>query len=1249
MKSRKASGKGEAHRSANEGCAAFEMLESRLLLSVAPVVTTDATALNYIQGHLRMAVDPTLTVADGDSTSLAGATVSITGNFASGEDLLGFTDQNGITGSYNATTGVLTLTGSSLIANYQTALQSVTYGDLSASPSTSDRTVTFVANDGTDNSAPATRTLTFTSDSAPVVTTSVGSASYSQLTGAAAVDSGLTLTDADSPNLQGATVSITSNFVTGQDVLAFTNQNGITGSYNSTTGVLTLTGSATLANYQTALRSVTYADSASGASTLTRTVTFTVTDGIYTSASATRNVTVTADSLSVVTTTGTALTYVQANGSAAVDSGLTVSDADNSTLTGATVSITGNFAASQDVLGFTNQNGITGSYNASTGVLTLSGTASVANYQAALRSVVFNNTSSTPGTLTRTVSFKVNDGLFDSTSATRDITFQADVAPVVTPTGTALGYHQSGGAAAVDSGVTIADSDSTNLTGATVSITGNYDSGKDVLAFTTQNGISGTWNSTTGVMTLTGTATVAQYQTALQSVTYNNTSTTPSTLTRTVTFAVSDGILGSTSATRDINFTADAAPVVTTTSTALTYLVVNGAVAVDSGITVTDSDSTNLTKAYVWISTNYLSTYDTLAFTNQNGITGSWDSSTGVLTLTGTATVAEYQTALASVTYYNSNPNPGLLTRVISFAVYDGLSYSDIATRSITIQNDSAPVLTTSPSVLRYAQNDGNVIVDPGITVTDSDSTALTGVVVWVSGNYVAGEDVLGVTANQAGITSSFNAATGELSLSGAASLATWQAELRSVTYLSSLSPNTDARTVSFRANDGFALSAAASRIISLVPLRTDRYESNDYSWTATSIPLSDRGTGILTGATITPGADVDWYSFVVPYGASGNVLVTAGNVGGGLLAHVAIYDSIVGSLSDLYGGVYGQLYGPKGTTGDSTAGNQSVTASWSGLVPGRTYYAKVSSIGSTTGVYDIGVTCFMTLAQDAFELNNTSGSASDVTSGLVAGGGVMPLAGLNIDNGNDVDWFRINAPANTDGNLTVTISNLTGGLAGTLYVYQNIAHVSDPVLIAGNVFASYITGGTSSVTLYNAQPGTAYFIRVDNFLNETGGYRLDVSVPLDQQVKDAFEGGAGNNQSWLAAPLLPVGGPIALNSLSIHNWNDQDWFSFITNANGTATITATGADMRGLNAHLGLYASPVGSLADQYGGIYSSLYGPLGTADAAGANQPVTLTVTGLQAYHVYYVKVSGNGLSTGLYSLGISVTPVVGVPEVV
>src|SRR6185437_11658635 len=224
---------------------------------------------------------------------------------------------------------------------------------------------------------------------------------------------------------------------------------------------------------------------------------------------------------------------------------LTASDVDSTNLTGATVSITGKFASGQDVLGFTTQSGISGSYNAATGVLTLSGSASVAAYQTALASVTYSNTSDNPSGLTRTVSYQVNDGsaannLSNGVTATVSVTPVND-APVLNAHGGTLSYTENQAAAAIDALLTASDVDSTNLTGATVSITGNFASGQDVLGFTTQSGISGSYNAATGVLTLSGSASVAAYQTALASVTYSNTSDNPSGLTRTVSFQVNDG------------------------------------------------------------------------------------------------------------------------------------------------------------------------------------------------------------------------------------------------------------------------------------------------------------------------------------------------------------------------------------------------------------------------------------------------------------------------------------------------------------------------------------------------------------------------------------------------------------------------------------------------------------------------------------------------------------------------------------
>ena len=132
----------------------------------APVVTTSVSSLSYTAGLFgAVAIDAVITVSDADNANLVGATVTVSGNYAGGQDVLGFTNQNGITGSWNAATGVLSLSGIATKANYQAALRSVTYDNTSANPSTLTRTVSIVADDGASAnrlSAPATRAIVVT-------------------------------------------------------------------------------------------------------------------------------------------------------------------------------------------------------------------------------------------------------------------------------------------------------------------------------------------------------------------------------------------------------------------------------------------------------------------------------------------------------------------------------------------------------------------------------------------------------------------------------------------------------------------------------------------------------------------------------------------------------------------------------------------------------------------------------------------------------------------------------------------------------------------------------------------------------------------------------------------------------------------------------------------------------------------------------------------------------------------------------
>ncbi len=123
---------------------------------------------------------------------------------------------------------------------------------------------------------------------------------------------------------------------------------------------------------------------------------------------------------------GNSVGYTEQTAAVVIDSGLVVTDPDG-TLAGATVAISAGFVA-LDTLNFTNQNGITGSYNSGTHVLTLSGNASVADYQTALRSVTFSSSSDDPthgGNTTRTITFQVSDGIASSSGATSTINVTA--------------------------------------------------------------------------------------------------------------------------------------------------------------------------------------------------------------------------------------------------------------------------------------------------------------------------------------------------------------------------------------------------------------------------------------------------------------------------------------------------------------------------------------------------------------------------------------------------------------------------------------------------------------------------------------------------------------------------------------------------------------------------------------------------------------------------------------------------------
>jgi hypothetical protein len=656
----------------------------------------------------------------------------------------------------------------------------------------------------------------------------------------------LGLVDSGSGTEVSATVSITGNYQN-TDVLGFTSNasfGNIVGSYNA--GVLTLTSagnSATLAQWKAALDSVTFSSTAAVPSNATRTISFSITDlNNNASNTATRLVTVTdVDQVPVVTIGNGTTNYVGGTAAVAIDTNIGVSDTDSTNQASGTVTISNGFS-SGDTLLFTSNNtlygNLTASYNGN-GTLTLTGSATDQQWANAFNSVAFSSTSTTYGN--RTISFVVNDGTFNSTAVTKTVNVTNPAPVITTDSGSAAftaGNNVTSTPVVIDAGLTFTDPATSTVQSATVAITGNYQSGKDVLNFTSNanfGNIVGSYNA--GVLTLTSqgnSATLAQWQAALDSVTYTSTAVTPNNATRTIGFSITDGNSNvSNTATRQVTVTdVDQTPVVTVSGTAAVFVGADGTastpIVIDPGISVSDLDNTTLASATVSITGNFASGEDVLAFTNNNAtmgnITATYNALNGVLTLTSnnaTATTAQWSAALKAVTYVDTAAVPNAATRTISFVANDGTLSGATATKAITVQStDQTPVLTGSGSSATLGSNGtASVALNPGITLSDRGNTPLTTATIAITSGFQSGVDTLSFT-NTGNIVGSYNATTGVLTLTSSdpkVTLAQWQAALNSVTYgESSTTVTGGTRTLSFTISDGLKTSAAVSSSVAV-------------------------------------------------------------------------------------------------------------------------------------------------------------------------------------------------------------------------------------------------------------------------------------------------------------------------------------------------------------------------------------------------------------------------------------------------
>ncbi|WFP52110.1 cadherin domain-containing protein [Methylomonas sp. EFPC3] len=783
---------------------------------------TLGSTISYTENAAAVVIDSDVQIFDSElsSSNFNGMTLSIVRNGgANSQDVFGASGSLAtLTEGGNLTVGgviigtVTTNSNGTLLLTFNSnatntlansAIRQITYRNTSDAPPASVQ-LNWTLNDanaGTQGSGGAltgsgitTVNITAVNDAPVISAVEAASLAYTENASATVVTATLTLADLDNANLTGATVQITGNFATGQDVLAFSDQNGITGSWNATTGTLTLSGSATVAQYQTALRSVTYQNTSDTPSTASRTVSFSVTDGTTASNVATRSIAVTAvnDAPTFSNLNGTP-TFIENGAAVVLDADVSLFDtelsaADN--FSGATLTLARHGGANaDDALAF---DGITvtvsgtdvfvsgvqvGTYTFSGGQMdiTFGANATSARVNTLMRNIVYWSWSDAPPASVQ-IDWTFSDanagsqgsgGTLTATGSTTVSITAVNDAPVLSAIeATTLAYTENGNATAITATLALSDADNANLTGATVQITGNYASGQDVLALSDQNGITGSWDSNTGTLTLSGSASVAQYQSALRSVTYQNTSDAPSTASRTVSFSVTDSTTSSNTVTRSLSVAAvNDAPTATITpasysATEQTSLTLHG-----TGLSIADVDAGS---ASVQATLSVVSG----TLTASAGTTGVTVSGSGTSSITLTGSLSQINNLLAgnasgSLSYIiNSDTPPASDTLTLS--VNDqgntgsggALTGFDVATIDITAVND-APVNTV--------YGDGTIVPEDSViqllgsvVIADADSGSGT---LTTTLSVSAGAGVLSAIS-AAGVTIS-GSGTNTLTLSG--------------------------------------------------------------------------------------------------------------------------------------------------------------------------------------------------------------------------------------------------------------------------------------------------------------------------------------------------------------------------------------------------------------------------------------------------------------------------------------------------
>ncbi|MCB0767120.1 MAG: T9SS type A sorting domain-containing protein [Flavobacteriales bacterium] len=309
--------------------------------------------------------------------------------------------------------------------------------------------------------------------------------------------------------------------------------------------------------------------------------------------------------------------------------------------------------------------------------------------------------------------------------------------------------------------------------------------------------------------------------------------------------------------------------------------------------------------------------------------------------------------------------------------------------------------------------------------------------------------------------------------------------------------------------------------------------------------------------------------------------------------------------------------------------GNESVTIT---TTPGSTYFIRIQRDNTNSSMN--GRLCIVAPPPNddpcqaiMLPVNtscvNTSGSNSNTT----ATSGI-PAPGCANYSGSDV-WFTFVAPATSE---PVTISTSAGSLNdGALAIYSATACAGTYTLIECDDDDG--PGFMPEIIRSGLTPGVTYYLRVWGYNGATGSFNICVSIPpppanddpcsaVPLTVNSTCSYTSGNNQSGTATAGIPAPGCAGYTSADV-------WYTFVAPASGVATIRTNAGTLA--NGGLAVYS------ATACAGTYTLLE----CDDDDGPGDMGEITRTGLTPGSTYYVRVWGNGGSTGSFEICVTIPP--------